>query len=271
MREQLGVFYDKTSDFQQEQFVTFSRHIRNVIAIETIKSLLDVGAGSGARTMQAFDLFPMLKSITAFDPDFEMVEAAEKNYPRDGVTYRRASAETLPDFVGTEECWSRWGFDAAISNWAVHWIPDKDKFLDGLEQLVAPNGYFMFSTCERLPKILVDVDNYIKQEFRIQGAPSPFFYLDKNQWIALLEARGWEIVKAVATPIAHEVQSAEQYLSHWFTASATKFMYGKHLVELSDISRSDLLLFMQRSYPSQANKDGLVFNEDGLFIIARKR
>lgn len=271
MREQLGHYYDKTSDFQQDQFVTLSRLVRDTVKIEAVRNLLDIGAGSGARTVQALDLFPLLQSVTAFDPDFEMVEAAEKSYSNVAIIYRKAAAEDLANLAGTEACWSRRGFDAAISNWAVHWIADKQIFFDGLNQLAMPGAYFMFSTCERLPKILMDVDNYIKQEFRIQSAPSPFHYLDKDEWVTLLDKNGWDVLQADASPILHEVVSAETYLTHWFTASATKFMYGKDLAELSAISRADLLLFMQRSYPSVAHQAGLSFNEDGLFLTAVKR
>lgn len=269
MKEHIGVYYDKTSDFQQEQFDVLTGLIRESIpARDTIKSLLDIGSGTGARTVQALENFPSLERCVAAEPDWEMIQIAEESHAHPLVTYKKLMAESLMHLVeeGTEP------FDAVLSNWALHWVSDKNKMFEAVNKLTKPGSFFMISTCERLPSILTHIDVYIRNEFRISGTgQSPFFYLTAPEWEELLDRHGWRVIgqKVYTTP--HEVENAEVYLDHWFTASATKFMYGKHLAELSPLSRNDLVWAMEREFPSPRYEGGLRFTEDVMFMVAQKK
>lgn len=268
LREHLGTFYDKTSDFQQSQFQSLFSLADSAapLAVMAAKALLDIGAGTGARTAQCFDLFPALEKITAIEPDVDMLATARASYADPRIEYRQQSAAGLPDLVARGDV-----YDIAMSNWAMHWVPEKDDVMRHLSRLVPAGGHFMFSTCEDLPDILKTVDGYIRSEFRIQPGNSPFFYLTAGQWTALLDRHGWDIVAMEKKRIGHEVESVRRYLDHWFTASAAKFMYGRHLIDLSPLSHSDLLWLLLNMYPSEEHSEGLSFFEDGLFIVARRR
>lgn len=209
MRQNLGVFYDKTSDFQQEQFNVLCRLASECIPnIEDIRSLLDVGAGTGARTLQTFNLFPALSKVTAIEPDWEMIAVAEASHAHPLVTYKKLAAEDVEALSAEAQI-----YDVVLSNWALHWVSDKDRFFEGLKSITQSGSYMVFGTCERLPTILTRIDNYIRNEFRIpQAKDSPFFYLDADGWRAILEKHGWVIKEVKRYTAHHEVESAETYL-----------------------------------------------------------
>ena len=75
MKEHLGHFYDKTSDFQQAQFDTLRDLIVATLspsALEAVTSLIDIGSGTGSRTRQFFDIFPNLQMVLAIEPMVNM-------------------------------------------------------------------------------------------------------------------------------------------------------------------------------------------------------
>lgn len=263
MKEHLGQFYDKTSDFQQTQFNTLVQlAVEAGVHTRAYRHMLDIGSGTGSRTRQCFDAFAGLEKITAIEPDWEMMAVAREQYSDVRIDYHCMKAEDLHTLS--------LALDSVISNWSLHWVSDKEKLMQDLNRQTTPGSTFMFSTCEELPGILQMIDAYIRQEFLIHNAKSPFFYLTAAKWNDLLTRHGWKILKQEIKPLWHDVEDAAHYLNHWFTASAAKFMYGRHIFEFSPLSKQDLISVMQRSYPSAQHPAGLTFREDAVFIIAEK-
>lgn len=267
MRENLGVFYDKTSDFQHEQFLTLVELIRSSIPdLGRITRMMDIGAGSGSRTRQCLDIFPALGHITAVEPDWDMIATARAQYGDPRIDYLEMPAEDLHKLAQVTP-----KFDSIISNWALHWVSGKEKMMADINAITAPGSYMMFSTCEALPSLLVMIDSYIRNEYRIPPGNSPFHYLTAVEWKNLLAASGWDVVGENIFQIRREIEDARKYVEHWFTASAAKFMYGRHLLEMSHLSFSDLIWMIQRAFPSAEFPEGLASAEDVMFIVARKR
>ena len=267
MRDHLGEFYDKTSDFQQEQFNTLCRLINTTLPDRSnIKNLIDIGSGTGARTAQCFNIFPALERIAAFEPDHDMIEVARTKYSDPRIRYFPAPAAGVSQAKELSA-----SFDFILSNWSVHWVPDKEKMLHDIAALTRPGAHIAFSTCERLPSILTMIDAYVRAEFMVPAEKTPYFYLDKNQWVELMTRHGWEIRDIRAFSVDREVDSAEHYLMSWFAASTTKFMHGKHLIEMNRLSLSDLVWMMNRAFPSKRHQNGIAFSEDVLFFVARRK
>src|SRR5690606_1349204 len=150
MKENLGSFYDKTSDFQQQQFLSLCQLITGTVpGYGELKTLLDIGSGSGARTKQCLDLFRGVESLTAIEPDWEMFEVAQQKYAEPRITYKKMPAEKLFELKAGNAL-----FDAVISNWAIHWVSNKEKMMQDINDLTHPGSIFMFSTCEALPSLL---------------------------------------------------------------------------------------------------------------------
>jgi len=269
MKQHLGICYDQTSDFQQEQFNVLMALVREAIPdrdLATIRSMLDIGAGTGGRTVQSFGVFQSTQRMTAIEPDRDMMTVAREKYADPRVTYIQSAAEEIDRLsIGGVP------LGAVMSNWALHWVPDKKKLMQDINALTQSGSYFVFSTCERLPALLQMVDAYVRGEFRIDGAQSPFYYLDLNEWRALLAEFGWHISGVKAYTVGHEVPDTQKYLEHWFTASTAKFLYGRHLVELSSWAHSDLIWMMNRAFPSEKNPEGMLFTEDVMFVVARRK
>lgn len=267
MKENLGSFYDKTSDFQQQQFLSLCQLITGTVPqYERLKTMLDIGSGSGARTKQCLDLFKGVEQLVAIEPDWEMFDVAQKKYADPRITYKKMPAEKLPELKNANML-----FDAVISNWAIHWVSNKEEMMKNINDLTHAGSIFMFSTCEALPSLLTMIDSYVRNEFKIMPGNSPFFYLNKMEWRDLLTRHGWEILGLKTYTVDREVENTEKYLEHWFTASAAKFMYGKHLIEMSPWAHSDLLWMMNRAFPSKIHPEGLSFSEDVMFVTARKK
>lgn len=267
MKEHLGELYDKTSDFQQEQFDFLSDIVKEHVT-DTVKitRLFDIGAGTGARTRQCLDLFPSLAAVTAIEPDWDMIAVAERKYADPCIRYIKSKAEDIGLLPLEND-----PYDFILSNWSLHWVEDKPRMMSAMNARTKPGSYMAFSTCERLPAILTMIDQYVRTEFRLSNAQSPFHYLDRAGWKDFLHTQGWDVVDAKTRDIPRDVVDAQQYLDHWFTASTTKFMYGRHLVELSPEAKHDLLWMIKRGFPSTTFPNGLSFKEEGYYALARKR
>lgn len=269
MKQHLGICYDQTSDFQQAQFDVLMALVRETIPaadIAAIRSMLDIGAGTGARSLQALETFRGVERLTAIEPDRDMIAVAKEKYADARTVYVQSTAE---DMAACAIAGAPLG--AVMSNWALHWVSDKPRLMRDIAALTAPGSYFLFSTCQALPPILQMVDAYVRAEFRIEKAQSPFHYLTLEEWRALLSAYGWDICGEKAYTVGHEVPDTQKYLEHWFTASTAKFLYGRHLIELSSWAHSDLVWMMNRAFPSAQNPEGLLFTEDVMFVVARRR
>lgn len=269
MRQHLGTCYDQTSDFQQEQFNVLMTLVREKLQdrdLAAIRSMIDIGAGTGARTLQSFRVFQSVQRMTAIEPDRDMITVAREKYSDPRITYIQSTAEELGKLaIGGQPV------GAVMSNWAVHWVSDKERLMQDIAAITQPGSYFLFSTCEDLPSLLKMVDAYVRNEFRVENVKSPFHYLTSPQWCDLLARHGWEICGIKTYTVGHEVPDTQKYLEHWFTASTAKFLYGRHLVELSPWARSDLLWMMNRAFPSDKYEDGMMFTEDVIFIVARRK
>lgn len=242
MKKNLGAFYDETSDFQQAQFNYLAKLIVETLPAEKIKTLLDVGAGTGARTQQCFELFPNLQHVTALEPDPDMYQQALDHHDDPRIQYLKKSASHL----GQMDTRKR-HFNAILSHWVMHWIREKEKLFKDFERVLNEykRSYLMFSTCESLPRILQDVDTYIRIELGISPmGDNPFYYYNRRQWETLLSMNGWKIKALENFTVQHEVEDSAVYLEHWFTASTAKFTYNRHLLEIDETAREDLIYFM---------------------------
>ena len=271
MKHNLGQFYDKSSDFQHSQFLVLIDLMKAHIDSAAIKDVFEIGAGSGARTLKLLEEFPEVERTVAIEPDPEMLSVAMSKYADPRIEYHQCAAEGIQSLDLPHH-----SFDLFFSNWVVHWIEDKGKMLQDLDQLLRvqipqKNGYFAFSTCERLPNILTDLDHYIRAELMLPASHSyPWYYLTVEEWQDLLQQHGWRIVAHKAYPADHYVDDAGVYLDHWFAASTAKFLYGQQMEQVSELSISDALWFMEQKYGDSQKPGGLYFQEDVLFVIAQK-
>ena len=268
MKQHLGQFYDKSSDFQAEQYQHLKKLMSDVIEDRAVlKSLLDIGCGTGARTLSTLSVFPQLEQITGIDPDWDMITVAEKDYDDDRIEYVQMKAEELGELVV-----GGYDFDVVFSNWALHWVSDKDAMMQAINKMSHKGSYFALATCQSLPKILQDVDDFVRADLLLSPkVESPFHYLTADEWRDFLASYGWEMVEQRAFRAAHFVPECKTYLEHWFAASTAKFLYGKHLAEMSDISMQSLIWTLEQKYLADPTSKALKFYEDVVFTVVKRK
>lgn len=99
-----------------------------------IKTVLDLGTGSGDFIKVLKDVFPAAKIIGA-DPHVESLEKAKRKYP--DVVLMEMAAEKLefPDNT----------FDVASISMALHHLPDIQTSLNEMQRVVKPGGWIIVS------------------------------------------------------------------------------------------------------------------------------
>ena len=91
--------------------------------------VLDVGSGPGALTGELVARLGA-PAVAAVDPSAPFVVAARERHP--GVDVRQAAAEALPFPDG--------GFDAALAQLVIHFLPDPDAGLREMARVTRPGG-----------------------------------------------------------------------------------------------------------------------------------
>lgn len=267
MKEHLGAHYDRTSYFQQACFDVLRQMVREHIpGIAGLRTVMDIGSGTGSRTKQSLSLFPALEKMVGIEPDHDMIQIAREKYSDSRIEYKKMPAEDIALLSSRGDI-----YDGIISNWSLHWIKDKDKMMEDLATVTHPDSWLMFSTSQVLPSILSMIDAYIRAELHVKPSNNPFFHMRTAKWEDLLERHHWEIVALVDDTLQRETPSAKEYLDQWFTSSAAAAMYGKHIFELSSLTKSDLVFMMERAFPPITQDHGIAFTEDRLFVVARRR
>ena len=97
-----------------------------------VKSILDVGTGSGDFIAVLKEVFPETQ-ITGIDPDTESLQEATKKYP--DVCFIEMGGEKLEFADDT--------FDVASISMALHHLPDIQTVLKEMQRVVKPGGWII--------------------------------------------------------------------------------------------------------------------------------
>lgn len=114
--------YDKKHDFVAE----YGKDLLTYIPNHPAQSILDLGCGTGALTIQLADLGSRVMGV---DSSSSMIEKARERFP--GLTFQICDALALP----FEAEW-----DVIFSNAVFHWISDHDTLLESIRRALTPQG-----------------------------------------------------------------------------------------------------------------------------------
>ena len=112
----------------------FLDKLESVISLRG-KDVLEIGCGEGTRSIEIAGL---CKSLTAIDPDPELISKAGTESHRDNISYVVASAEQLPFSEGL--------FDLVVFTLSFHHVP-KDKMAIAIDEslrVLRRDGYIVF-------------------------------------------------------------------------------------------------------------------------------
>ena len=167
-----GLEYSSSSTFQDQMWRSLTRITEQSVSNrDSVSKLLDLGCGTGLRTRDCFRVFPKLQQILAIDNDHSMIHEAIRTNKDLRIKFATSDITRLDTLVSRK-------FDAITSNWALHWIADKDALFESLNRVSHHESLMLIGTCERLPSILADLDIEIRKQLN-PTSNLPLYYLDK--------------------------------------------------------------------------------------------
>ena len=260
MKKTRGDYYDVTSDWQHAKWLELLGLIKKEIT--SCSAILDVGCGSGKRTIALKDELAA-EYVAGIDPDIKMIEVAKKKYASSNAEFFCHPAHHVNRL-------KRQKFDCIQANYSLHWVAEKEKFFKRIQPYCHDNTLLAIGTCERLPQIFVDVDNKVRSILpEAEKAASPFHYLTLPEWEELLARFGWKVTSCLKKTEPHITEDADAFLQHWLSASTEKVIYGEKLETIDFVKLQCLVDEMLEKY-RLPKSDRLKFNEDTLILTARK-
>jgi ubiquinone/menaquinone biosynthesis C-methylase UbiE len=143
IREQLVAVFDRTAATYDQIVPFFAAFGEKLVAwagLSTGQAVLDVGTGRGALISPALERIGPDGRITAIDISREMIARTEADLRRrriPNVTVARMDATALD--LPTDS------FDAALSGFAVHILPQPARACSEIWRVLKPGGVFAFS------------------------------------------------------------------------------------------------------------------------------
>jgi len=179
-------------DFNGEKYKEASKHqkewgnkIISELSLKGCESILDLGCGDGALTLQLARLVPDGK-VVGLDASNSMIETAkQKNSPN--LTFVCADMDAM-DFL--------YEFDLIFSNAALHWVKNHRRLLDNCAKALKPGGSLRwsfggFGNCANLIETLrisIDMPEY-KDVFH--GFEWPWYLPNVEEYSKLVAAAGY--------------------------------------------------------------------------------
>ncbi len=257
-----GPEYSRSSTFQDQMWRSLTRITQESVPYrDSVSTLLDLGCGTGLRTRDCFRVFPKLQQILAIDNDYSMIHEAIRTNKDPRIKFTTLDIMRLNTLISRK-------FDAITSNWALHWIADKDALFESLNLLSQHKSLMLIGTCERLPTILADFDIEIRKQL---NPPStlPLYYLDKADWVSLVNRYGWTVLGSKTSTETRAVPSDGSYIKEWYAASTGRAFYGKTLEELSPGFLENLKTEIHARYSSPGG-ESWNFTEDVLLLVLQR-
>jgi trans-aconitate methyltransferase len=157
--------------------------------------ILDVGCGEGTLTKRIAERGA---TVTGIDDSLDMIRAAHEN----GVD---ALVVDAADMHFDEE------FDAAFSNAALHWIPQKEAVASGIFRALKPGGRFAgeMGGQGNIAKVREALDTELVIRGYVPPSESSNWYPSPEEFAAVYEGAGFEQVDARLierpTPLEHGI------------------------------------------------------------------
>lgn len=259
----IGEVYRKNSWWQKNQW---DKLMNLLLELETepnsLHTGIDLGCGTGERTLDFLKRNPTIKKICAIDGNPSMIQCAKARFSNKKIKYQIKKIEKT-DTLKLKTV------DFILSNYSIHWIKNKTKVLQALNKKSKKGTLLLIGTVEALPNMLETIDRYLRKAWGIKKR-SPHHYLNKNHWIRLLDKFGWDILIEKQQKDLHTVKSGGSFLREWYAASAGAAFYNKDVNELKGTTIKKLEELLSDQYGANKNTEW-VYEEQTFLFIARKR
>ena len=202
--------------------------------------ILDLGCGTGALTAE---IATRGAEVMGVDRSEEMIAQARKKFPE--LQFEVLDARELRVNLGQVDARSRsatgdkadgasktnkadrveealevgrLGFDAVFSNAVLHWIPEAEKVIAGVAQVLKPGGRFVaeFGGKGNIQKLVAGFQKaFAALGMQPPAGVSPWFYPSVAEYAGLLEQHGLEVREASLFDRPTPLEEGERGLENW--------------------------------------------------------
>lgn len=239
-RDGSGSAWDPTDYDERHGFVhEYGADLLDLLDADAGERVLDLGCGTGHLTGRVAEAGA---DAVGVDRSREMVAAAREQYP--GVAFVRADLRAVP-FRGAA--------DAALSNAALHWVPepDHDEVLAGVRGALRPGGRFVaeMGGVGNVASVVAAVAAEL--EDRGAASPHPWYFPTVGEYATRLEAAGFEVRVATLFDRPTALGAGAAGLAGWLDTFA-----GAWLAPLAPAERAELVAAVEDRLRPTRFRDG---------------
>ncbi|HHY91034.1 MAG TPA: methyltransferase domain-containing protein [Clostridiales bacterium] len=252
-------------DWNSEQYLKFKTErtqpavdLANRIPPINPKKILDVGCGPGNSTQVLFDKFPNAY-ILGVDKSEEMIHAAKMQYPR--LDFKICDVSRDLSQLDSD-------FDIVFSNACIQWVPDHQRLLKNLLNLLNQNGVLAvqipMNYNEPIHQIIGEAASSEKWR-KYFKALRIFYTLSQSEYFDLLSeiSSGFDMWETV---YFHVMKSHHDILEWYRGTGLRPYLSVLPEIKKSEFEEEILEKLMQR-YPKQKNGE-IIFRFPRFFFIA---
>lgn len=229
------------------------------IYINDAKKIADIGCGPGNSTQVLAERFPDAY-ILGIDNSSNMIEKAKKDYPNLDFKLYDVSNNLLD---------LDHDFDIVFSNACIQWIPDHNKLLKNMMNILKPDGVLAvqipMNYKEPIHKIIKDVSTSDKWKSEFYNIRT-MYNLTQSEYFDLLsevssEFSMWETI------YFHKLKSHNDIME-WYLGTGLRPYLEVLCDEKKKLFEKDIFDRVKKEYPEQKNGN-IIFRFPRFFFTAR--
>lgn len=252
-------------DWNSKQYLKFKAErtqpavdLANTINLKNPKKILDAGCGPGNSTQVLYDKFPDAY-ILGVDSSQDMIDAAKKNCPH--LDFKLCDISKDLDQLGQD-------FDIVFSNACIQWVPDHERLLKNMIDLLNPEGVLAVQIPMNFKEPIHTIIQELAASEKWKG-----YYKDTGRRNVLSQGEYYDILSDISrefyiwdTVYYHTMKSHEDILE-WYRGTGLR----PYLSALPEDKRAEfeneVLRRLIIEYPKQKNGD-VIFRFPRFFFIA---
>jgi len=254
-------------DWNSKQYLKFKTErtqpaidLVNRINVDNPGKILDVGCGPGNSTQVLYSKYPN-SYILGIDISEEMLNAARKEYPN--LDFKICDAgKDLSQLDGD--------YDIVFSNACIQWIPDHERLLTDMLNLLKKNGVLAvqipMNFNEPIHKIIEEVTS--SEKWKKYFAEQRIFYtLSQSEYYDILSEISGEF--CIWETVYYHVMKSHNEILEWYRGTGLRPYLSVLPDNMKKEYEDEIMENLVQRYPRQRNGD-IIFRFPRFFFIARK-
>ena len=207
--------FDKLKDIEQAQMADDLNILNRVQSLEGSK-VLDLGCGTGNYTYRLAERVGPTGRVVGVDPDKERIKIAREKWVRDNLTFMEGCGESFPEGQ----------YDLIFSNYAIHYIENKQPTFERVYKNLRPGGQFAFVTGRGLSPIGEEISALMGPEGH-KRINSLWYVVPAEKYKELAATAGFTVNLMEEDFDKYTFPSIEVLLSSWHGITDGRFDVSK--------------------------------------------